>query len=238
MKNWLKALLSETAFSVWWILSALSTLSTFFVPVLSAKWRLVSAISAVLGFAWANYRVFQKQERQISALSTAVAPHEARASQLRITPDNGSRYILVPVGNQRNADFNGGFLEFHLMIENTGRRNSTVNSYQVEIVQLRETFPNLQPQEGRNAVQGRHCQHGLQPGRILSRTGVVRIDAESATDHGTLLFFIPGITLERFANAGLGMHGEQRKFGTLRCPLTLTDTTNSSATAEFELHED
>ena len=70
-----------------------------------------------------------------------------------------------------------------------------MNSYQVESVQLQETFPNLQPQEGQNHIQGRHCQYGLQPGRILSRTGVVRIDAESATDHGTLLFFIPGLTL-------------------------------------------
>ena len=238
MMKWLQALLSETVFSVWWILSALSTLSTFVVPGLSGKWRLVSAISAGLGFAWANYRVFQKQERQISALSAAVGSHEARASHLRITPDNGSRYILVPVGNQRNADFNGGYLETRLMIENTGRRNSIVNSYQVEIVQLQETFPNLQPQEGRNGIQGRHCQHGLQPTQILSRTGVVRIDAESATDHGSLLFFIPGIALKRFADAGLRMHGEQRKFDPLRCRLTLTDTTNSSATGEFELHED
>ncbi len=238
MKKWLKALLSETAFSAWWILSGLSTLSTFFLRGWSGKPRLVSAISAVLGFAWANFRVFQKQESRISALNADLLSHQARTSQLRITPDNGSRYILVPVANLRNADFNGGFLEFHLMIENTGRRNSTVNSYQVEIVELEETFPNLQPIEGRDAVQGRHCQHGLHSGRILSRTGVVRIDAESTTDHGTLLFSIPGITLERFANAGLRMHGEQRKFGTLRCRLTLTDTTNSSATAEFELHED
>jgi len=171
MKNWLKALLSETAFSAWWILSTLSTLSTFFIPVLSGKWRLVSAISAALGFGWANYRVFQNQEGQISALRTTVASPEARVSQLRITTDNGSRYILVPAGNQPHAHFNGAFLEFHLMIENTGRRNSTVNSYRVEIIQLRETFPNLQPQEGRNGIHGRHCQHGLQPGRILSRTG-------------------------------------------------------------------
>jgi hypothetical protein len=31
----------------------------------------------------------------------------------------------------------------------------------------------------------------------------VRIDAETATDHGTLLFFIPGITLERFCECRL-----------------------------------
>jgi hypothetical protein len=237
LKDWLKALFSETAFTAWWILSGLSTLSTFFLPGWSGKPRLVSAISLGLGFAWANYRVFEKQESRISTLNSNLATQQARTSQLRITPDNGSRYILSPATNVRNADFNGGYFEFHLMVENTGRRNSTVDRYQVEIMELQETFTNLQPQEGRNGVQGRHCQHGMAPNRILSRTGVVRINAESATDHGTLLFFLPGINTEKFVNAGLTMHGEQRQFGTLRCCLTLTDTTNSDATGDFELVE-
>jgi hypothetical protein len=237
MKAWLKALLSETVFSVWWILSGLSTLSTFFLPGWSGKPRLVSAVSLGLGFAWANYRVFQKKESRISKLNADLATYQARTSQLRITPDNGSRYILSPVATVRNADFNGGYFEFHLMVENTGRRNSTVDRYQVEIVELRETFTNLQPQEGQHGVQGRHCQQGMAPNRILSRTGVVRIDAESATDHGTLLFFIPGINAERFVNAGMTMHGEQRQFSPLRCRLTLTDTTNSTTTGDFELVE-
>lgn len=192
----------------------------------------------MFGFAWANFRVFQKQERRISALSQVVAAYEGRASQLRITPDNGSRYILIPNGNVPHADFNGGYLEFHLMIENTGRRNSAVNSYQVEIVELHQNFPDLQPVEGRNAIQGRHCQHGLLPARILSTTGIIRIDAESATDHGALLFFVPGINLEQFVNAGFRMQGENRKFGALRCRLTLTDTTRTSTVQEFQLQED
>ena len=219
MKNWLKALLSETLLSIWWTLSALSTLSTFFSRSWSGKPRIVSAISAVLGFAVANFRVFQKQQARISALTQAVASHETRASQLIITPDNGSRYILTPVGAP-HGDFNGGYLEFHLMIENTGRRNSTVNSYQVEIVELQQTFPNLPPVEGRNGIPGRHVQQGVQPERIVSTTGNIRIEAESATHHGTLLFFVPGINLEQFMNAGLRMQGHDRKFGMLRCRLT------------------
>jgi hypothetical protein len=237
MKNWLKALLSETLFSAWWILSAFSTLSTFFLKEWSGKPRLVSAISTILGFALANFRVFQKQQGETARLRAALLKHEARVSQLRIAPDDGSRYILAPVGNVRHADFRGGHLEFHLMIENTGRRDSTVNNYQVEIVELQQTFSDLKPIEGENRVEGRHCLHGMQPARILSNTGNIRIQAENATNHGTLLLFVPGINLQQFARAGLQMHGDERRFGPLRCRLTLTDMTQVSATCEFRLDE-
>lgn len=237
MRNWLEALWAETAFSAWWILSALSTLSTFFFPALSGKWRLVSAMSAAIGFAWANYRVFQKQEHRISVLSGSVASHEGRASQLRIKPDRASRYILIPVADHLHSDFNGGYFEFCLMVENVGRKNSTVDRYDVEIVELRSTF-RVTPDEGRTGLRGRHCQHGMQPNRILSKTGILRINAESTTDRGTLLFFIPGLSLDLFANSGLKMHGDQRRFDPLHCRLTLTDTTDSTATADFELSED
>jgi hypothetical protein len=110
------------------------------------------------------------------------------------------------------------------MIENTGRRDSTVNNYRVEIVELEQTFPNLGPMEGQNGVQGRHCQHGMQPARILSTGGIVRIQAENATNRGTLLFFVPGINLQQFVDRGLRMQGERREFGTLHCRLTLTLT--------------
>jgi hypothetical protein len=236
MMKWLKALWSETLLSVWWILSALSTLSTFFLRGWSGKPRLVSAISASLGFAWANFRVFQKQQREILRLQ-ALATQEARVSKLRITPANGSRYILCPVGNVPRADFRGGYLEFHLMIENLGRRDSTVNNYKVEIVELEQTFPNLAPVERKSGIQGRHCQHIVDPNRILSTTENIRIQAENATNHGALLFFVPDLNLEQFVNRGLRMQGEGRKFGTLRCLLTLTDTMQTSATCEFRLDE-
>lgn len=238
MKNWLKALFSETILSVWWILSALSTLSTFFLRGWSGKPRLVSAISAILGFAWANFRVFRKQESQITELRQLQQKDEPRNAQLRITPSNRSRYILLPVSNVPQGDFKGVALEFHLMIENVGRRNSTVNNFRVEIVELGQTFPDLKPQEGLNDVQGRHCQLGLNPGSMLSKTGVIKIGAENTTDQGTLLFFIQGVSLEMFSYSGLQMSGEQQKFPPLHCRLTLTDTTQSSTTGEFEMHED
>jgi len=237
MKNWIEALLSETLYSAWWILSALSTLSTFFLKEWSGKPRLVSAISTILGFALANFRVFQKQQGEMARLGAALLKHEARVSQLRIAPDGGSRYILSPVRNVPGADFSGGYLEFHLMIENTGRRDSTVNNYRVEIVDLQQAFQDLIPTEGKHSVQGRHCVHGMQPARILSETGNIRIQAENATNHGTLLFFVPGINLEQFMRAGVQMHGEEKRLEPLRCRLTITDMTHVSATCDFRLDE-
>jgi hypothetical protein len=237
MKVWLKALCSEALLSVWWILSAFSTLSTFFFKGWSGKPRLISAISTILGFAWANFRVFQKQQSAISHLRHVLAAHDARVSELRIVADEGSRYILAPVGDVRHADFRGGCFEFHLMIENTGRRDSTVDNYQVEIVELGQRLPNLRPMEGQNGVQGRHCYHNFHPARILSEARSIRIRGENATNYGVLLFFVPDLNLDQFAHAGLQMHGEERRFGPLHCRLTLTDTMQSSATAEFVLDE-
>ena len=215
----------------------MSTLSTFILKGWSGKLRLVSAISTILGFTWANFRVFQEQQAEIARLGTALSSYESRVSQLRIAPDDGSRYILARAGNVRNADFRGGHLEFHLMVENTGRRDSTVSNYQVEIVELEQAFQNLKPIEGETRVDGRHCLHGMQPASILSKTGNIRIQAENATNRGTLLFFVPDINLEQFVRAGLKMHGDEKRFGPLRCRLTLTDMTQASATCEFRLDE-
>ena len=71
MKSWLKALLSETVVSVWWILSAVSTLTTFVLKGWSGKLLVVSAVSTILGFAWANFKVFQKQQAEIARLGAA-----------------------------------------------------------------------------------------------------------------------------------------------------------------------
>lgn len=68
MKDWLKALFSETPSRVWLTLSALSTLATFFLKAWSSKPFLVSTTSMILGFAWANLRVFQKQQAEIVRL--------------------------------------------------------------------------------------------------------------------------------------------------------------------------
>ena len=44
----------------------------------------------IVGFAWANYKVFQKQEGRVSELREAIQFQEIRISNLMITPDPGS----------------------------------------------------------------------------------------------------------------------------------------------------
>lgn len=238
MKKWIDALLAETLYSAWWIISGFSTVSTFFLPSLSGKPRLVSAISTLVGFAWANYRVFLKQENKIVSLSTALASNKERKSELRITQDAGSRYFLNPIGDLRNADFSGAYFEFRLMIENIGRRNSSITGYELEIKELEGSHYKLEPIEGEARVQSRSVLHGLQPALSLSKNRVISVPSENTTTHGTLLFRVSdGITMERFIGAGLRMQGEQRRFGNLHCRLRLIDTTGSSANLEFELHE-
>jgi hypothetical protein len=247
MISWIKALRSETVLSIWWVFSTVSTLSTFFVVNWEGKPRIVFALFSIVGFGWANFKVFQKQEAKISALAlerdaitTALAhrqeTRDKRSSELILTPAGNSQYVLASVPNIGNLAFNGGFLEFECRIENRGNRNSTVDNYQIEILEFGRTLRNLVPEEGRRYIQGRRCNYALNPARFLTTTRLIRIDAESVTNQGILLFSIPDLTLENFAAAGMKVGAGQR-FGPLNCLLTITDTMGASASALFELHE-
>ena len=237
VQGWLKALFSETLVCVWLVLSALSTLATFFIHGLSGQWRAGSLISLILGFALANYRVFRKKAIENDSLQRSREEEEVWTSELMITPQGGSRYILHPLPNLPHPDFKGGWLEFHLMVENAGRKKSTVTDFELEIMELRLTFQDLKPVEGIQFVQGRHCGHGVDYGKVLSQTGILRVDSESTTNRGILLFYIPDLDLQAFLSSGLQMLGEQRRLPPLHCRLTLTDTSKSSAAADFELQE-
>lgn len=237
MKAWIGALWSETFFTWWAIISAVSTISTFAVPDWSGKLRSLFVVSGIAAFGWGNLKVFEKKQIEIADLQKSLAVHEARTSQLRIVPDQRSRYILTPINNIPRSDFEGGYLEFFFMIENIGKRNSVVTEYQVEIVTLGQIFRHLRSIEHSPGVQGRHSMFAMNPAQILSETGNVQIQAEHATNRGILLFHIPELTLEQFSNAGLRMTGAERRFDALHCRLTITDTTGESATSDFTLSE-
>jgi hypothetical protein len=237
MKEWLRALLAKTWLAGWTILSALSTMSTFVPHALPSRLRPVLITSAIAAFALANFRVFQSQEADKGALRKSLASHETRVSDLEIESDRGSRYILSPIQNVPRSDFQGGYFEFNLMIENRGRRNSTVTRYEIEIIELKRHFRDLVPIENQNSIQGRHSQFGVSPSRCLSVTGNVEIPAESTTRRGMLLFHVPDLSLEEFASAGLTMRAQDRRFGALHCRLTIADRTEVNASHVFTMVE-
>ncbi len=86
-------------------------------------WLLLTIGIAVL--AAAQYRAFrelyQTHSKALVGLETERAASNSRTSQLRILPDEGSRYILQRVSDQDRIHFRGAFLEFHLMVENGGK---------------------------------------------------------------------------------------------------------------------
>jgi len=154
-----------------------------------------------------------------------------------IHPGKGSRYILRPIGATAHADFSGGYFEIRLRVENTGTRNSVISGFAIEIRELGLEFPNLLPEVGQRRVQGRHCIHGLDPQSGLTDTKILQIAPESSTKEGTLAFFIDGLNLGTFTTAGLVMHGDERRFDSLHCRLTVADSSGVKASTEFELTE-
>jgi hypothetical protein len=171
------------------------------------------------------------------AINTA-RPAQEPAASLKIHPANRSRYILRQVGQGgAHGDFNGGYFEFSLRVENRGNRNSTVDKYKILIRELNTEFSGIAPVR-LNHVQGRHCQHGLAPNNCLNEGSLVRIAPDDSTNAGCLLFFLAELNLEMFANAGLRMQGPERRFGNLHCRLTLIDSNGISASEDFELSED
>jgi hypothetical protein len=237
MTSWFRALWAQTFLAWWAILSAVSTFSTFFVPSWSGKLRGLFALSGIVAFGWANYRVFRGKHAELIELQSELAAHSKRRSDLVIMEEPGSRYILHPVANIQQADFDGAYVEFWFMIENRGLKDSTVISYQVEIVELGRVFSDLRPLEHQDSVQGRNSHFVINRDRTLSVTGNIEISAERATKRGNVLFYINDITLEQFAAAGLRMNNQGRRFGPLHCRLTIADTTGISASHEFIMSE-
>jgi hypothetical protein len=251
---WFRALFSGALSAVFSVLSFASTVLTF-LPLFSGKSiphvRPLAFVIAIASFAFVNFRIFQSKRRQIENLEGDLIVQENRiktlgaeletqragGSRLTIRALPGSRYILRPTKPSPHADFDGGYFEFHLMIENSGSSNAVVNAFTVEILELKRKFRNLSPEEGQKRAQGRHCQFGLNSALELNKKKVLQVEAESSTGEGTLSFFISDLDLEMFSAAGLRMQGQERRFVSLHCQLTLTDYSGLTATAAFELPE-
>jgi hypothetical protein len=235
-----------------WLVDLIVFLATVAVPVLAffelrhageanrlrgeavEQWREANRLSKEN--ARLNAELDAERNKHLAQIAMNTAARTSAAS-LKIYPANRSRYILRQTGPGAHGDFNGGYFEFRLRIENTGNRNSTVAQYEISIREINREFDGIAPTLVNN-VQGRHCQHALAPQNNLNETNLVRIAANDSTNVGSLWFFLPELTLEMFASAGLRMQGPERRFGNLHCRLTITDSNGISASEGFECHED
>jgi hypothetical protein len=161
------------------------------------------------------------------------------AASLRIYPRNSSRYILKPVGQGGpRRDVKGGHFQFWLRVENSGNRNSAVDKYKIWIQEFDKEFDGIVPIQVGSLVPGRFCQHGVGNEKYLNEANLIIIPPDNSTSVGCLWFFLPELTLEMFANAGVQTQGPEHRFGDLHCRLTVTDSNGISASGDFECHED
>jgi len=173
------------------------------------------------------------------AINTA-PPSQEPAASLKIYPSNRSRYILKPAGGGGvPGDFKGGHFQLWLRVENSGNRNSAVDQYKIWIQELDREF-SVVPIQVNGLLPGRRCQYGIGPPdqKYLNEENLIKIPPDNSTNVGCLWFYLPEMTLEMFANAGLQMQGSERRFGNLHCRLTVTDSNGVSASGDFELSED
>lgn len=174
------------------------------------------------------------------AVNTA-RPSQEPAASLKIHPAGHSRYILKPIGQQgaHGDNFKGGHLQFWLRVENSGNRNSAVDRYKIWIQEFGREFGEIVPVQVSGLLPGRHCQHGIggPDQKYLNDANLIKIPPDNSTDVGCLWFSLPELTTEMFANARLQMQGPERRFSSLHCRLTVTDSNGVSASGDFELSE-
>jgi hypothetical protein len=235
MRSWLSALWSE-ALAAWVaIVSAASTAATFYFPKLAGAPRVVSATSLCAAFAWANLRVYKKLLSRNAALKTELDKAKSRRAELVIHKGKRCSYLLEPLGATRPNAFKALYLELEIMIENKGKRNSTVNHYEVEITELSRKFP-ASPFQG-STIPCRTCQMEVAPSKILRPGGSVAIDSEQATVQDLFYLSISDPVLQRFDELHFRMDPATRKFPPIHCELTIRDTEGNIGTADFLLNE-
>jgi hypothetical protein len=183
----------------------------------------------------------ERNQHLAQIAANTARPSQEPAASLKIHPAADSRYILKPIGQQgaHGNNFKGGHLQFWLRVENSGNRNSAVDRYKIWIQELGREFGEIVPVQVGGLLPGRHCQHGIgwPDQRYLNAANLIKIPPDNSTDVGCLWFSLPELTTEMFANAGLQMQGPERRFSSLHCRLTVTDSNGVSASGDFELSE-
>jgi hypothetical protein len=204
--------------------SLASTVLTFFPSLGLHRFRWVALVCLIGAFAWANLRVFQKQQGLVQDLQSRLAPEPARRAQLVLGPRGGSTYIVVwdPAGKPKQI-----YVELNLAIENKGNRTSNVVGFQLHIIGTDHPFSGLEPSYRTN-IQGIKSAYGLS-GTGLGMAGHITIPAEQIAN-GNLAFYVPFVPE--------GVLGDLRKpFDPIDCKLTVTDTEGVTAAHDFHLAE-
>lgn len=225
MRTWGKALLRETMPAAIGVFSLASTVITFLprLGLYSIRW--VPLICLIGAFAWANLRVFKKQQLTIEDLQSRLAALGARRAQLIIHPRGPSTYIVVK--EPALAAPNKIYVELDLVIENKGNRTSNVNNFGLEIKGTDKHFPELRPSYPQD-VSGRRSVY-LLSGQGLGIDGHITVEAEKMSSRGKLGFFVTFVPE--------GDRKSVQAFAAIDCILTIADTEGVTASHNFRLEE-
>ncbi len=223
--SWLRAILHETWFAGFTLLSALSTIATFFFPRLAGQPRFVLVLCTILGFAFANWSVHEKQQKKIRDLESALteaSKEKIRKAELRIYAYDQSSFTLVTNYSNR-AQLLGMHVYLDMALENHGNRGATVQRYDLYIRENDKTYANIRPNLGFIDIQGRRCVRNISGEPRVTTDGIIRVQADMTTPRG----FLPFYPLD----APISIEGP------IHCRLTVTDTDGNSTAQEFELRE-
>jgi hypothetical protein len=227
MRAWGAALWRESWPAFIGAFSLASTVLTFFPNLGLYRFRWVSLVCLIGAFAWANLRVFTKQQTLIQDLQSRVVDSASgvRRAQLFVHHRDYARYIVV-------VPSSGGvasqiYIELGLALENKGNRTSNIIRFDVHIRGALSSFQNLKP-EYPKSVQGRTSVQSLS-GTGLGMEGHITIPQEEMIS-GRIAFFVPFIPSRGFTGSG-------RTFDPIECTLTVTDTEGVTASRHFRVTE-
>jgi hypothetical protein len=238
MRDWLKSMLREWPLTAYTALSFVSTIATYYRPLVPGHIRVLLILSTMIGFGAATIRVDLKRQRRIAELEQKVLeqPKERkRLAELVIHPGPRSKYIAVRARDQYPLPPKALHLEFHLSVENKGERPSSINRYALTLPDFGKSYSDITPYFT-NMVQGRNSNYALNPQQFFP-TDFIRVPAESVAGPALLSFLVLDLPFDSFGTRAFDGDRETRIFPPVRCELKLIDTEGYSASCEFVLNE-
>lgn len=137
----------EWPLTLYTLLSFVSTVATFYKPILSGHVRLFLALSSVATFVAATIRVDLKRQKRIGELEEQIARQlrEKRRAELVIYPGTRSKYVAVRARDQYPLPLKGLHVELDFSVENKGDRVSSINRYTLTLPDFAKSYPDIKP---------------------------------------------------------------------------------------------